>query len=107
MTPRRPWRGCWQPRLTGQAERETRHDSPPPGPPLIGQKPFGPPAPFVAVLAQLVLARLHLGELVQNLGEQVIHCLQLGLGDGETGEQRGLQIYAPTSSSSTPNEVRF
>jgi hypothetical protein len=42
-------------------------------------------------LAQLILVRLHLGEHLQSVGEHVFHSSQLGFGDGETGEQRGLQ----------------
>jgi len=72
---------------------------PPPRPPLIRQKTLRPPASCVVILAHLVLVRLHLGQDVENVGEDFLHGPQFRFGDGETGEQGGLQTYTPTSSS--------
>ncbi len=46
-----------------------------------------------------VLVRLHLGQDVENVGQHLLHGPQFRFGDGETGEQGGLQTYTPSSSS--------
>ena len=66
---------------------------------MIRQQALDPPPPRVVVLAKFVLARPHLCEHLPNLGERVLHRPRFGFGDRETGEQGGLQTYAPTSSS--------
>ena len=62
------------------------------------------------ILAHLVLVRPHFGEDVENVGEDFLHGPQFRFGDGETGEQGGLQTYTLTSSitrpSSAPNGTR-
>ena len=68
-------------------------------PPLICQKTLRPSASFVVILAHLVLVRLHLGQDVENVGQHLLHGPQFRFGDGETGEQGGLQTYTPSSSS--------
>jgi len=78
---------------------------PPPRPPLIRQKTLRPPASCVVILAHLVLVRLHLGQDVENVGEDFLHGPQFRFGDGETGEQGGLQTYTPTSLCTRPSSA--
>ena len=78
---------------------------PPPRPPLIRQRSLRPPASCVVILAHLVLVRLHLGQDVENVGEDFLHGPQFRFSDGETGEQGGLQTYTPTSLCTRPSSA--
>jgi hypothetical protein len=77
----------------------------PPRPLLIRQKTLYPPESCVVILAHLVLVRLHFGQDVENVGEDFLHGPQFRFGDGETGEQGGLQTYTLTSSITRPSSA--